>query len=92
MRDDMRRVVIRPTALKLGGIGGVGWGDARTDRDATEWRREILDAATIAAVLIGDGIAGLPNAIHAFGIVSYKWRSSLSATNGVLAAAKLNVP
>lgn len=63
----MRRINIGPELMGLGEIGVVGCGG----RDAIECRREIV-AAAAKDFGIGGGIAALPNAIHAFGIVSYK--------------------
>lgn len=88
----MRRVVIRPATPGLGEISGIDWGGAMTNRDATEWRREITDAGAVTTVWIGGGITDLPNATHALGIVSYRWRSSMLAINGVFAGAKLKAP
>lgn len=69
--------------------------DVRGARDAIEWRRVIFDAVfmdLLLLLLIGGGITILPNAIHASGIVSYKWRSIMLGINGEFISANLNDP
>lgn len=64
----MRRVITRLELMVLDGIGAIGC----CDRDAIECLRAIFNAPAVDGLEIGGGIAVLPNAIHAFGIVSYK--------------------
>lgn len=94
-RVDMRRIVMPRNLIEpLCDDGGRDvYGDGRdVNESAMECRREIVAAAAPNRFGIGGGILVPPNAIHAFGIVSNKWRSNISGLSGVSAAAKLNVP